>query len=141
MAQVATHTIDINGKAFRVRIGWNAVRRLEEILRIPITVLGAKMLGGDCGLMELGLVFWAGLETARIHDKSRPEPYSVEEVGNMIDDFGADAFFDIVYPQLLVALTEAFPSVKKKAESGEGPLAEALAGIGTDSSATPQTTA
>lgn len=147
MANVATHTIEINGQAFRVRIGWNAVRRLEEVLGIPAPVLGQRMVDGHAGLRELGLVFWAGLETARVKDKSRPMPWSIEEVGDLIDEvIGADGFFDIVYPKLLLATTEAFPSVKKKPADempktdGADPLAVKTAGDGTISSPTPPST-
>ena len=134
----ANRTINVGDKAFSVRLGWNAVRRIEEVLHEPVQAIGLRMVLGQAGLRELGTVFWAGLETARIKDKSRPQPYTLEEVGDIIDEMDADVFFEQVYPQLIEAITEAFPTVKKAAADKKGsgtgdPPPAAPAGTGTAS--------
>jgi hypothetical protein len=144
----ATHTIEVNGKAFQVRIGWNAVRRIEEALGEPVQDVGVKMMAGRSGIRELGIIFWAGLETARLKERTRPNPWTIEEVGDLIDEAGSPAFFDQIYPKLMVAFSEAFPPAKLLAEGqkaakkgGESARPRrAAAGTGKGSSTTPPST-
>jgi hypothetical protein len=135
----ASHVIDLpDGKSFTVRLGWNAIRRVEEIQQCSIQEVGFRMVAGQSGLRELGVIFWAGLETARVHDKTRGNPYSLEEVGDLIDDIGSEIFFDLVYPQILIAFADAFPKAVKAAEEKTGKkIADPRQAVQEDSTGTP----
>jgi hypothetical protein len=117
---VQTKTIEVFGRGYQIRMGYNAIRRCEEVLRMTIHEIGYTMLSGQAGLRELGVVFWAALETARVHEKTRINPWTLEEVGDEIDKFGSEAFFTIVYPQVLEAFMDAFPRARAKAQEALG---------------------
>jgi hypothetical protein len=110
--------IELNGRAYEIQFGWNAIRRIEEYLGIPIQAVGARMTNNQAGVRELGIVFWAALETARLKTRNRPQPWTVDEVGDLIDEIGSDVFFEVVYPQVLDAFIEAFPGSEKKEKAG-----------------------
>jgi hypothetical protein len=76
------------------------------------------MTNNQAGVRELGIVFWAALETARLKTRNRPSPWTVDEVGDLIDEIGSNVFFDEVYPQVLDAFVAAFPGADKKEKAG-----------------------
>lgn len=66
----------------------NALRRLERETGHPTQRIGILLLTGQGGFDLLQCVLWAGLEGARLKLGTRPNPYTVDEVGDMIDELG-----------------------------------------------------
>lgn len=144
-------TITIGSKTYPILYSANALRRLERETGHPTSRIGILLLTGQGGFDLLQCVLWAGLEGARLKHLTRPNPYTVDEVGDMIDDLGgAETAWDIesvppapMATAVLEAWQSAFPQkarlaaarkAQKDAETKNdaAPLPEQPSGGATD---------
>lgn len=129
-------TIQLGNKAdgsprvLLIQYSSNALRRLEQTTGKSTAHVGLLLQSGRGGFGLLQEVLWAGLEGARMKHMTSPQPYTVEEVGDWIDDFpgGAPACWDEKSPvanAVLEAWQDAFPTTKRedlpKAKEGANP--------------------
>lgn len=80
--------IKVGIKTYPILYSANALRRLERETGHPTNRIGVLLLTGQGGFDLLQCVLWAGLEGARLKHLTRPNPYTVDEVGDLIDDLG-----------------------------------------------------
>lgn len=92
-------TFEAAGKSYTIRFTQNAFYRLEEKLGEPVQSLSDKI-----GLRELQIAMWAGLEGARLKNRDRRAPFSLDEVGDLIDDLGQKEALKIMFDALSAAL-------------------------------------
>jgi hypothetical protein len=147
-------TITIGRKTYPILYSANALRRLERETGHPTSRVGLLLLTGQGGFDLLQCVLWAGLEGARLKNITRPNPFTVDEVGDMIDDLGGpETAWDIeakppapMAIAVLEAWQSAFPKQQRKdlpkgdeGKNDEAPSPEQTSGGATD--ATPQSPA
>lgn len=127
MAEV--RTITIGSKAYQILYSANALRRLERETGHPTSRIGILLLTGQGGFDLLQCVLWAGLEGARLKFVTSPQPYTVDQVGDMLDDLGGpEVAWDIeakppspMATAVLEAWRSAFPSkARKDVPKGDG---------------------
>jgi hypothetical protein len=111
-------TIKVGDVTYVVRFGHNANYLLEEKLediqaarqeraKAPRSPLrGVAILSLLPETQANHLMLWAGLEGGRLKTKSRPEPFTVEEVGDLIDEAGG---LTTLIPKVLLAWNDANP--------------------------------
>lgn len=75
-----------------------------RIVKVPVT--GLELLQTVPNATAMHIMCWAGMEAARIKNKSRHEPFTVHEVGDIIDEAGGVE--EITLP-VMRAYAEAFP--------------------------------
>lgn len=80
--------IKVGKHTFPVLYSANALRRLERETGHPTHRIGILLLTGQGGFDLLQCVLWAGLEGARLKLNTRPNPFTIDEVGDMIDELG-----------------------------------------------------
>jgi len=80
--------IKVGKITFPVLYSANALRRLERETGHPTQRIGVLLLTGQGGFDLLQCVLWAGLEGARLKLGTRPNPFTIDEVGDMIDELG-----------------------------------------------------
>ena len=80
--------ITIGTKVYPILYSANGLRRLERETGHPTSRIGVLLMTGQGGFDLLQCVLWAGLEGARLKYLTRPSPYTVDEVGDMLDDLG-----------------------------------------------------
>lgn len=120
---LAAKTVTLGGKVVQIQYSSNALRLLERQTGKTTQQIGLYLVSGRGGFGLLQEILWAGLEGARLKHGLRPNPFTPEEVGDLIDDHegGAAAVWAEEGPvanAVLEAWLEAFP-VKKRAEEGE----------------------
>lgn len=73
-------TFEVGGKTYEIRFTQNALYRLEK--ELGRSILNRQM---DWGVVQIQSMLWAGLEGARLKTKSRPTPFGLDEVGDLMD--------------------------------------------------------
>lgn len=69
----------------------NALYKLEEKTGTSTERIGLLMSSGRAGYLMMQIVLWAALEAARVREKTRRDPFTVEEVGDLLDEEGGSA--------------------------------------------------
>lgn len=77
--------IHLGAVAYPITFSSNALYRLEKETKYTIEQLGYILLSGRGGYMHLQQILWSGLEGARLKMMTRPVPYTMDEVGDLID--------------------------------------------------------
>lgn len=117
--------IHIAGRPYPLQYTSNALTRLEKETGLAVAVLGSLLIHQRGGLRELQQILWAGLEGARLKHKTRQIAYTVDEVGDLIDEEGGIvAFWDKDgdnVKALMDAFQSAFPVKQRAPEPGETP--------------------
>jgi len=139
----------------------NALFNAEKVTGLSIERLAVMLQLGRAGFQYCQMLLWAALEAGRMRYKTRSEPFTIEEVGDMLDELGgiAHAFqpeddgFDAVeengvakkvqtrIPQeahplgkaFLEAWTSAFPQPRPLEEGMTRPPETADVPVGTNS--------
>jgi hypothetical protein len=111
-------SITIGKQTYEVRYTSNALRLLEKETGRQTQQIGLMLMAGRYGFGLLQEILWAGLEGARIKLSSRPAPYTVNEVGDLIDEAGGPGEFWDEHGSnasaILDAWMEAFPAKKRE---------------------------
>lgn len=114
---VAKHVM-IAGKAYPIQYTANALRRLEQQTKMTTTQLGFLLVSGQGGFSHLHDILWAGLEGARLKEMTRLQPYTIDEVGDLLDEAGGPQVFWAEGSEngnlLLEAWQSAFPTKERK---------------------------
>lgn len=122
--------IKIGKELYPIQYTSNALRKLENSTGKTVQLIGLTLISGRAGWGMLQDILWAGLEGARLKLATagvsvRPQPYSVEEVGDMIDDAeGPQVFWDDSSDNaqaVLRAWQSAFPKSRKEGEQSQRP--------------------
>jgi hypothetical protein len=71
--------------------GSNALFNAEKVSGLSIERLAFLMQVGRAGYQHSIILLWAALENGRMRFKTRPEPFTLEEVGDMLDEVGGVA--------------------------------------------------
>lgn len=137
--------ITIGRKTYPILYSANALRRLERETGHPTSRIGLLLITGQGGFDLLQTVLWAGLEGARLKFLTRPNPYTLDEVGDMLDDLGGpETAWDIeatppspMATAVLEAWKSAFPKQQRKDlpksdPNEKAPSPEATSGGATD---------
>jgi hypothetical protein len=85
--------VTILSKSYPVLYSANAIRRLEKETGHSSHRIGIMLLSGVGGFALLQEVLWAGLEGGRLKNHTRPNPFTVDEVGDLIDEAGGNHVF------------------------------------------------
>ena len=121
-------TINLGGREFKTRYGHNAMVLIEEHLCKLVTEGVIKSLSPQLGVgvwdmgqlprrVDVQITLWAGLETARKKYNTRPELFTLEEVGDLIDEAGGIvAVNSQVMEAFKIAFPEFFPTQESKTE-------------------------
>jgi hypothetical protein len=80
--------IRIGRQEYPILYNANAIRRLELETGHSSARIGLMLLSGVGGFAMLHAVLWAGLEGGRLRNTTRPSPYTMDEVGDLIDAAG-----------------------------------------------------
>ena len=122
--------IKVGKHTFPILYSANALRRLERETGHPTHRIGILLLTGQGGFDLLQCVLWAGLEGARLKLGTRPNPFTIDEVGDMIDELGGpEVAWDLdavpPAPMATAVLASWHASFPKKARTdlpkGDGP--------------------
>jgi len=70
----------------------NALFKLEKETGLIMDRIGILMMTGQAGFRIMQYVLWCGLEAGRIRAKTRHQPFTLEEVGDLMDLEGGPAF-------------------------------------------------
>src|SRR6185295_17816838 len=70
----------------------NALFKLEKETGLSTERIGLMLLTGRAGYQMMQIILWAGLEAARVRMKTRREPFTIDEVGDLLDEEGGAAF-------------------------------------------------
>jgi len=97
-------SFEVGGTTFTIRFTQNALYRMEEKLGSFLAI--ANRLGAR----EAQVMMWAGLEGARLKNKSRRQEYTLDEAGDLIDELGGLAQ---AVPIIIDAFNAAFPQKKE----------------------------
>lgn len=76
---------------YPVVFGSNALRLLEKETGTTIERLGLLMVTGRAGYSVMQAVVWAGLEHGRLRNRLTRPPFTMEEVGDLLDEEGGSA--------------------------------------------------
>jgi hypothetical protein len=71
-------TFIADGRTYAIRFTQNALYKLEE-------KLGRRIDAANFGVVDFQTMLWAGLEGARLKHKSRTQPFTIEETGDIVD--------------------------------------------------------
>jgi hypothetical protein len=113
--------IEVEGNPYVIVYTSNAIFRLEERLGQPIMVVASRLMGNDAGFRELQAILWAGLEGARLRRKAPRVPWTMDEVGDLIDAGGGPAVF---WPRWAKSIGEALAWAMPKPEPKKEPEQE-----------------
>ncbi len=104
-------TFTAGGNTYELRFTQNALYRLE-------TKLGKSLLSPamDWGVVHIQTMLWAGLEGARLKNKSRDVAFTMDEVGDLMDVMAEEN--QVPLEIVMEAWILAHP--KKKISEGEG---------------------
>lgn len=129
MPQPTLHRVTLGKREYPLLYSSNAFRRLEKETDMPIGEIGARLRAGLGGWGLLHVILWAGLEGGRIRTAERNRPFTVDEVGDLIDaEGGASTIWDgdgtgdqhPVLTELIEAWGSAFPKPRKPEEMPRG---------------------
>lgn len=116
---LAEHEVQIGGKAHAVVFNARARYLFEKLSNYPLTQ--ARVLGGVLGDVELAHLLTAGFEGARVRERTRRAPWTVDEV---LDGVLAEATPDerlSAFSACSLAIGEAYkPAEPEAATSPEG---------------------
>jgi len=126
--------IEVEGQPYVICFTSNAMFRLEQVLGQHIQVIAQRLLGGDAGLKELQTLLWAGLEGARLRQRQPRAPWTMDEVGDLIDRGGGLGGF---WPRWAETLGRAIGSALPVAEPGATGRPPQAASTGMASSTAP----
>jgi hypothetical protein len=107
-----THLIEIGGEDREIKLGFNALCAFEEVSGIESVSKLAQMGEDDFGLHHTRYLVWAGLVSR--------DQYSLEDVGNWLEQDMKDGRLEDVIEQVMEALNETFPDVEEAEAGGEG---------------------
>lgn len=146
--------IEAGGKTFVVRFSQNALFLLEQHLEsmeddnrraghaaktriersggrdVVVEISGMDLLKELPTNVSMQLLFWAGLEGARLKNRDRAQPYTVYEAGDIIDEVGGiDQIMIPVSRAYALAFPQRFPpnyvaTLDELAEAQQKALAE-----------------
>jgi hypothetical protein len=105
-------TFEAGGKTYAIRFTQNALYRLEKELQEPLL-----SLGGRWGVIRIQTMLWAGLEGARLKNKSRPSAFTIDEVGDIIDAMMEEGLKPL---ELVMEAWELAHPKKNESEGGGG---------------------
>jgi hypothetical protein len=93
-------TFVVGERTYSVRFTQNALYKLQKQLNRPL-----HEITGFASIVEIQTMLWAGLEGARLKHSDRKEPFTIEEVGDLIDELGGmGAAAEIVSDALCLAV-------------------------------------
>jgi hypothetical protein len=75
-------------KTYPIVFSSNALFKLEEKTGLSTERIGLLMSAGRAGYQMMQIILWSSLEAARVKLRSRREPFTVEEVGDLLDEAG-----------------------------------------------------
>lgn len=110
-------TIDVNGQPLTIRFGPYALFLIEQASGRSI-----ETFEGVPNFTAFYLILFAGLECARQKYRSRPQPWTMDEVGELMESAGGmealsgpvfDAWF-AAFPKAKAALTKATPEAEEQ---------------------------
>jgi hypothetical protein len=117
-------TIHVGGQAaYTIRFTQNALFQLEQQSDKSLAEFMTMSNVSACQWL-----LWAGLEGARKKHKLRSTPYTLDEVGDIIDDAGGAP---AVVPVILDAIGAAFPQPKANDPEPDPKNAPEESGTGT----------
>jgi hypothetical protein len=112
------HYFVFKGEQTPIMFTTTSMRMLEKTLNMSLQTITYRMLKELYGIGEMSTTIWAGLEGARLKLKVRPQPWTQEEVDDMIDELGGVPLFFQKDSPVIKAMTEAwsdaFPAPEKK---------------------------
>lgn len=103
-----------NGKVYALRYTFRAFRRVWAEKGLGIKALCDALDGGDLAL--LSYVFGVGLDSWRIHSKMRADPFTSDEVDDILDGLP-----QVRITQLVAQAIQAGACEAPKAEPGTTP--------------------
>ena len=137
-------TLEVEGQSYPLIFSTNASYKLEKYLREEkmgtVGDLFKRLLDGTAGMMEVHQILWASLEGGRTRDvvPTRPNPYTIEEVGKLIDKMGGLIALAAIKMAILEAVSAAAPEPDPNATAAVaaavGPNVQARGGNGKRSS-------
>jgi len=85
-------TIEIGGKSYPVKFGANAIGKVELFLAQhqmgTFAELTERLKSGGARPLDLLVIAWVAIDEGRRVNGSRPEPYTLEDVGDLVDEGG-----------------------------------------------------
>ena len=69
----------------------NALFKLEEKTGLACERIGLLLFTGRAGYNMMQIILWAGLEAARVREKLKRDVYTIDEVGDLLDEEGGSA--------------------------------------------------
>lgn len=121
---MSDRTIEIGGKAYTIRFGQYALFLLEQASGKSVEQFGAMP-----NFSALYLLLYAGLECARLKYRNRVQPWTLLEVGELLEEAGGmaalsasvmDAFF-MAFPQQRPALPQEQPEKNEQTQPEPDP--------------------
>jgi hypothetical protein len=88
MAVVVKHVTFGTKGTFPIVFSSNALYKLEEKTGLSTERIGLLMFTGRAGYHMMQIILWAALEAARVREKLRREAFTIEEVGDLLDEEG-----------------------------------------------------
>jgi hypothetical protein len=88
---VVVKQLTFGDKTYPVVFSSNALFKLEKETGLSTERIGLLLLTGRAGYQMMQIILWAGLEAARIRLKIRREPFTIDEVGDLLDEEGGSA--------------------------------------------------
>lgn len=130
----------IGSKSLPLCYSHNALFRLQKESGKSPQLLQMLLIAGRGGPVETTQILWAGLEGGRLKTNGRPVPYTIDEVGDLIDEAGgSEEISEPTHPlaiAVLEAWTGAFPITKRlNEEAAAREKAAAAAGNPTEAGA------
>jgi hypothetical protein len=93
-------TFVVGERTYTARFTQNALYKLQKQLNRPL-----HEITGFASAVEIQTMLWAALEGARLKHLDRKEPFTIDEVGDIIDDLGGmGAAAEIVSDALRMAV-------------------------------------
>lgn len=105
----ADRTIEAGGKTYTIRFGQYAIFLIEQA-----SGKGIETFEAVPRFSVLYLMLYAGLECARQKYRSRPQPWTMPEVGELIDAAGG---IEGMQATIMDAWFAAFPEAKARVEA------------------------
>lgn len=122
-------SVNIGGVEYEIILSSNALRLIEHELGIKFSTLATIFLAGNGQLRHYQILLWAMLEGSRRKRGTRPNPYTLDEVGDLLDHEGGSyvVFSNLEHP-IPKAIMEAWKSAmpqQKRPEPEVSPNAQA----------------
>jgi hypothetical protein len=161
MAIVVKHVTFGTKGTYPIVFSSNALYKLEEKTGMSTERIGLMLFTRRAGFQMMQIILWAALEAARVREKLRRDQFTIDEVGDLLDEEGGSAVVWAgeddgleeqekdgekisvqvreprpLHPICSVVLecwTAAFPKPREVRETANPPLASADAQPGTSS--------